>query len=408
MSKRRLFALPLVFLALAACDTGGTAQVSPSAAPAATGWENAGTFAVYDGPNGSTQTISVVGFVTVGVPSVTAKVFATATVASRTVMDEPICPPGGKCPFFANPYQPPVSTSRDRIYVLDGDATVKSLAPDGSLTKVTAIPGTAKSQATFAVSPDDRQIAVGVADYRSGKFSLYVENLSGGGHVDVFGGAAPFYMPIGWHAGKVVLAYGSIGTQSNPYGASGYALIDPIAGAQPVAMGRGDCVPTGTVTSAGTACIASPGSPCLEDPVSNASGTYYYSCLRRIGWDGSETNFLLPSDSYTTAFAVENAALSPDGQTIMTDELARVHAPLSGTHGGNMLTWSASTSGQPNLRMGWISNEYFSTTQTSPDGTTNQSIVALEPPDYNGIRAVPFAGAAPTAGSLVGTLPGGL
>jgi|GEM_PF-5917476 len=415
MSKGRLFALPLVFLVLAACDTGGTtSQSSPSGTPSAQAWPTGGPLAVYDGPNGSTHTISVVGFVTVGVPSPKARVLASVTVASRTqgpVGPAPACPPSlngalGGCgaPAFDLPY---ISTSKTKIYVLDGDATVKALAPDGSLTKVTSIPGTAAARATFAVSPDDSQIAVGVDDFRSGKVSLYVENLHGGGHVDVFG-RAPFYWPIGWHAGKVVLAFGSVVTLSNPYVASGYALIDPSAGAQPVALGNGDCVPTGTVNSAGTACVAKPGSPCLEDPVSNATSTYYYSCLRRLSWAGSETNFLLPSNAYTSTFTVGNAALSPDGQVIMTDQLGRVLAPLSNTHGGNAFLGSSSTSGQANLQMGWISNEYFSTSVVGPDGATTQSIVALNPPDYNGIRGVTFVGAAPTVGSLVGTLPGGL
>jgi hypothetical protein len=173
-------------------------------------------------------------------------------------------------------------------------------------------------------------------------------------------------------------------------------------------LGAGDCVPVGTVNGAGTACIARFGTQCLEEPVSNASGAYYKSCLRRVSWSGSETNFLLPSNAYTNSFTVGNAALSPDGQVIMTDQLARVHAPLSGTHGGNAFLGSSATSVRPNLSMGWISNELFSTTVVGTDGSTTQSIVALNPPDYNAIRGVTFAGVAPTVGSLVGTLPGGL
>jgi hypothetical protein len=137
MSTGRLFALPLVFLVMAACDTGGTAQVSPSAAPPAKGWENAGTLAIYAGANGSTHTISVVGFITVGVPSPTARVLASVTVASRTQGPVPACPPAqngslsGCGAGFDLPY---VSTSKTKIYVLDGDATVKLLGTDGSLT----------------------------------------------------------------------------------------------------------------------------------------------------------------------------------------------------------------------------------------------------------------------------------
>jgi hypothetical protein len=405
MSTGRLFALPLVFLVLAACDIGGTPQPSP----AAKAWPTGSPLAVYDGrvANGSGHTVSVVSFDNAGGPNATAKVLATATLAERTGLAAPTCPGGSNCTGRID--LPMVSTSKSHIYVLDGDTTVKLLAPGGSLTKVTSIPGTAHVHAAFAVSPDDSQIAVGTIDFADFGFRVYVENLHGGGHVDLFyGGVGPFYWPIGWHAGKVVLAAGFLTTWLNPYETSGYALVDPIAKAQPVAMGKFDCIPSGTLTVAGTACIARPGTQCLEDPVSNATSTYYYSCLRRVGWSGSETNFLLPSNSYTSAFTVSNAALSPDGQVIITDQLGRVLAPLSDTHGGNSFLGSSSASVQSNLRLGWISNELFSTTVISSDGNSTQSILALNPPDYNAIHGVPFAGAAPTVGSLVGTLPGGL
>ena len=411
MSTGRLFALPLVLLALAACDTGGTAQVSPSGAPSAEPWP-IGPLAVYAGRSGINEAVSVVGFTNAGAANPTAKTLATVTVASRTQGPVPACPPAENVSLsgcgagFDFPY---VSASKTKIYVLAGDATVKLLAPDGSLNRVTSIPGTATVRAAFAVSPDDSQIAVGVEDFGPVNFSLYVENLHGGGHVDVFRGAVPFYWPIGWHAGKVVLASASNVARSNPYGASGYALIDANAGAKPVPLGNGDCVPAGTVNGAGTACIVRPGTQCLEDPVSNATTTYYYSCLRRVSWSGSETNFLLPSNGFTSTFSVGNAALSPDGQVIMT-ELGRVLAPLSGTHGGNVFlpTSAIKTEVQANLRMGWISNELFSVSVPNSDGTWTQSIVALNPPDYNAIRNVTFEDGAHVMGSLVGTLPGGL
>jgi hypothetical protein len=410
MSKRRLLALPLVFLVMAACDTGGAPQPSPSSKA----WPTASPLAVYAGRNGINEVVSVVGFTSSSGSIASAKVLATVTVGSRTRGPVPACPPAqndslsGCGAAFDLPY---VSTSRTKIYVLDGDATVKVLAPDASLTKVTSIPGTTTVQAAFAVSPDDSQIAVGVETFGPANFSLYVENLHGGGHVDVFRGTVPFYWPIGWRGGQIVLAMGTnFGGLLNPYTASGYALINPNAGARPVALGNGDCVPAGTVNEAGTACIARPGTQCLEDPVSNATSTYYYSCLRRVSWSGSETNFLLPSNGFTSTFTIGNAALSPDGQVIMTDLMGRVMAPLSDTHGGNVFLPSSAikTSVQSNLSMGWISNELFSVTFPKVDGTSTQSIFALNPPDYNAIRGVPFAGAAPTVGSLVGTLPGGL
>jgi hypothetical protein len=359
---------------------------------------------VYDGsaPNASSHTVSVIGFNTVGSAITTAKVLASVTVAMRTAIPF-------KCfdCFATDPLY--VSTSKSHIYVLDGDATVRMLAPDGSLTTVASLPGTGTARAAFAVSPDDSQIAVGLIDFKSLTSTLYVEQFRGGGRVDVFTKSGGYFnWPIGWRGSQIVLATGpNTGTFRNPNEASGYALIDANAGAQPVALGTGDCLPVGTSNGAGTACLAHLGSPCLEDPVSNATSTYYHSCLRRISWSGSETNFLLPSNAYTSSFTVGNAALSPDGRVIMTDQLGRVLAPLSDTHGGNAFLGSSSLSVQANLRMGWISKELFSTTLVSTDGTSRQNIVALNPPDYDATRAVPFAGVAPI-GSLVGTLPGGL
>jgi len=400
-----LAAIAAIVWSLVACDTGGTtSQPSPSGTPSAQAWPTGGPLAVYDSspPDASSHTVSVVGFNNAGGLNETAKVLASVTVAERT-------PIPFKCMncFATDPLY--VSTSRSHIYVLDGDATVRMLAPDGSLTTVTSLPGTRSARAAFAVSPDDSQIAVGLIDFDSLSSRLYVEQLRGGGRVDVFTKSGGYFnWPIGWRGSQIVLATGpNTGTFRNPNEASGYALIDANAGAQPVALGTGDCVPVGTVNGAGTACLAHLGSPCLEDPVSDATSTYYYSCLRRISWSGSETNFLLPSNAYTNSFKVGNAALSPDGQVIMTDQLGRVLAPVSNTHGGNAFLGSSSLSGQANLRMGWISNELFSTTVVSTDGTSTQSIVALNPPDYNATRGVPFAGATPI-GSLVGTLPGGL
>jgi len=408
-STARLAAIAAIVWALVACDTGGsTSQSSPSGTPSAQAWPTGGPLAVYDGsaPNASSHMVSVVGFNKAVGPNGTAQVIASVTVPRRTDISFK-GPCFWPCAGATDPLY--VSTSKSHVYVLDGNATVDMLTPNGSLTKVTSIPGTETARAAFAVSPDDSQIAVGLIDFVSLVSTLYVEKLRGGEHVDVLTrSGGHFYWPIGWRGSQILLATGTnTGTLLNPYAASGYALIDPNAAAQPVALGTGDCVPTGTVNGAGTACLAHFGSPCLEDPVSNATSTYYYSCLRRVSWSGSETNFLLPSNAYTSAFTVGNAALSPDGQVIMTDQLGRVLAPLSDTHGGNSFLGSSSASVQSTLRLGWISNELFSTTVVSSDGTSTQSIVALNPPDYNATRGVPFAGAAPI-GSLVGTLPGGL
>src|SRR5262249_30571578 len=160
-------------------------------------------------------------------------------------MPAPACDPlGSGC---GGPIDPPyVSLSKDSIYVLDGDKALKALLPSGTLTDVRSLPGTATARAAFSVSPDDSPIAVAVINYGQGSSKLFVENLRGGGHVDVMTSSGTVYWPVGWHGGKIVLASGKVygGTPLNPYSASGYALVDPTAGAKPSPIGNGDCTPS--------------------------------------------------------------------------------------------------------------------------------------------------------------------
>jgi hypothetical protein len=406
MNRGRLLALLPILLVMVACNSGGpTAQASPSSSPSpspsAQGWPTTGTLAVYDGPSAdrSSHTVWVVGF-SGSAPNATANVITTVKLASRA--DIPL-----KCIgcFALDP--PYVSTSKTQIYVLDGNSTVSTLAPDGSLKKVTAIPGTDNARAAFAVSPDDSQIAVGVMDFASGKFSVYVENLHGGGHVDVFGGAAPFYWPIRWRNGKIVLASGpNTQTFMNPYHATGYALIDPTAGAQPVALGRGDCIPSGTLTPAGTACIVRPGTQCIEGLVANATSPYYYnSCLRRVNWDGTETAYLISNTSYMSTFTVSYAALSPNTLEITTDQLGRLAPPVSATHGGNNFLGLGPAAIRPPVRpcMGWIDGVTFSFTFVNPDGSSDVRIIGAT---FAGSTEIaPGVPSSPINGDLVATVP---
>jgi hypothetical protein len=344
----------------------------------------------------------VVGFKNASGLNVSAKVLASVTVAKRT--DIPF-----KC-FNCFATDPPyVSTSKTHIYVLDGKSTVSMLSPDGSLKKVASIPGTDNTRAAFAISPDDSLIAVGLMDFSSLTTKLYVERLGGGGRVDVFSAPGPyFYWPVRWRNGKIVLATGPNSESfANPYHGTGYALIDPIAGAQPVALGSGDCIPSGTVTAAGTACIVRPGTLCLEDLVANAVSPYYYnSCLRSLSWSGSETTFLMPNNEATTTLKVNYAALSPDGQEIVTDQLGKVFAPVSPVHGGNNFVGINLVLGlkQPARPcMGFINNNLLSWTFVNPDGSSDVRLMGATFEGSTDIAAgVPSS---PVNGDLVGTVP---
>lgn len=78
-----------------------------------------------------------------------------------------------------------VSISNSRVYYLDGNADVRSLGPDGSTALATHLPGSASVSVGFAISPDDRRIAVSVIEYTDSfqapvKLRMYVEDLVGG------------------------------------------------------------------------------------------------------------------------------------------------------------------------------------------------------------------------------------
>ena len=81
------------------------------------------------------------------------------------------------------------------MYFPDGLTTLRFLAADGSTGIATSLPNLAgRARSIFAVSPDDKRIAVSVFDWstRPMKMRIYVEDLAGGGHtVEIFSSASP-------------------------------------------------------------------------------------------------------------------------------------------------------------------------------------------------------------------------
>lgn len=164
---------------------------------------------------------------------------------------------------------PVFSASDSRLYYLDGDSDLRFLDRDGSRGSFARLPGGPRSQAGFAVSPDDRRIAVAAVDYSSTPPTtrLYVEDVPGGAnHVDLPLPAGVSAWPVGWHAGEVVLAVGSAPTQSiagNPYGTfAGYLLVDAGTGGR---LGALACNPAGPLTPAGSACLVGGGPLAVQD-----------------------------------------------------------------------------------------------------------------------------------------------
>jgi len=154
-----------------------------------------------------------------------------------------------------------LSTSNTTLYYLDGDSDVRFLRPDRSTGLVTHIALGPHQAAAFAVSPDDLRIAVSVLDYTRYPVStrLYVEDLHGGtNHAQLFYSSSVMEWPVGWHAGRLVLALG-IDSPPQQVGdwfatAFGYHVVNAQTGARLLSLctGKESYVPE---SSGGAVCV---------------------------------------------------------------------------------------------------------------------------------------------------------
>jgi hypothetical protein len=212
------------------------------------------------------------------------------------------CPSAGCASSETANYQlPETSVSATHVYYLDGEADLKSLSPAGTVALVRHLDVKANSNVGFAVSPDDRRIAVAIitygADSRGAPFSLslYAEDLGGGHRTEVFSSSSVAEWPVGWRAGKVVLAIGDPGvyTGFNAYGAVEYHLVDPATWTRQAAL----TCSYGPLVGAGTAC-------------------WKPATLARQDWTGTVVDF--HPDPTGPFSRLQNAylALSPDGRQV--------------------------------------------------------------------------------------------
>jgi hypothetical protein len=180
---------------------------------------------------------------------------------------------------------PEVSTTRDGVYFLSGENDLRYLGIDGSTGHAAQLPNVrGRSQAVFAVSPDDQRIAIAVFDWSPPplKVTTYVEDVGGGNRVVIFSSTSAYEWPVGWHAGSLIVGTCCIlGGAPNPYAAVEYHVADPSTGSRLARLGSAACPVIGPLVQAGTLCNAI----CTGGDVHNVP-TGATVCLDVVDWAG--------------------------------------------------------------------------------------------------------------------------
>lgn len=211
--------------------------------------------------------------------------------------------------FRPNAYVSWTSASLTRLHYLNAGYEVRFLGIDGSSGLATQITVQQDEQAGFAVSPDEKRIAVSILSYaRSSDASqppayrgmrLFVEDLHGGGHhLDIFDSRSVAEFPIGWVGGNLLLAVSTSNCCQtppfNPYGAMEFHIANPDTGQRLVTLCSGTLGPEGPIEPFGVMC------------------NYVQSGGELYGWSGNR----LPPPAALAAPGHHLNAASPDGHLV--------------------------------------------------------------------------------------------
>jgi hypothetical protein len=157
----------------------------------------------------------------------------------------------------------PVSTTNSGVYFMDSRGAINYMSPGGQPRQAATVPaGSASRRSMFAVSPDDQRIAVVVADYTASGAStrLYVEDLGGSNHVDLFSQSGALTLwPGGWHGtNNLVLAVVAACTQGGgPFccGMQELHVVDPATATRRFTIGnKTSCPIVGSPSPSGVVC----------------------------------------------------------------------------------------------------------------------------------------------------------
>ena len=174
----------------------------------------------------------------------------------QSALPQPTC--GGAAAAVV-PY--PVSTSNNAVYAEDSYGHITRISLDAGALTVTTVPAASASRRSmFAVSPDDKRIAVVVDDFTStgANTSLYVENLDGTGRADIFSESGAYTIwPVGWHGQSLVVAKAPACTQGGGplcCGPQEFHVVNPASGVRLATIGGSGCTIAGPPSLAGVLC----------------------------------------------------------------------------------------------------------------------------------------------------------
>lgn len=324
----RLVLVTLVVLE-AACTTSSSAQVPiPTGTPTAVSGSQ-GPFGVEFGSGLGGQFLTIVG--------------SDARIHSRVS-------PRNRSGGFVD--IPSVSTSNSSAYYLDGDSVLMRLRPGGAPEHLRDLPGTATVVAAFAVSPDDRRIAIALLTYGAAnvgssyqRMTLYVEDLDGSHHVDLFSSSTVVEWPVGWHAGDLVIAVGVTQLPAGggslvpyPYFAfGGIHVVDAATGIRKASL-CGGLPAVGLATPAGVLCAKGNGiGPTTVTPVPVA----------KSDWSGKET---------AAGMSCIYGALQPSGEEIACDT---GNGGVVSSAGGARPLPAPSIGPDPFAPLGWVGDDHL-------------------------------------------------
>jgi hypothetical protein len=278
-----------------------------------------------------------------------------------------------------------LSTSKTTLYYLDGDKDVRTLRPDGTVGIATHYDFGPHQVVAFAVSPDDRRIAVSVLDFTQYPVStrLFVEDLIGGGnHIELFSSPTVLEWPAGWHNGALVMALGLNARPQNAWEGfergHGYHVADAQTGVrlQSLCDGGDSYIPE---SPAGTACIRYPNGSVVSS------------------WDG--VSHPVPRDGSCDIWG----PLSPTG--VMATR--NIKLPDGGCTGGDSIFLIAANGTQDHSRPlaphsqpeGWMDTSHLVVSADNPPNSSPRSVLDITTGVAAAIQAPGFFAAA---------LPGGL